>query len=209
MKSALTIVALLLAVSAPAAADKGALSIDAGGGVSIVRTPTPYTQGSVAQSAWTPTIWIDARYALSNRLELTASAFYETGTDVSSSNVMVPTDTGTFTGTMQFHAKRFGAMAGARGVRGAVWRFLFGAELGVSVASYSGARLLNSSGQDIGIGLSDTMTPSLAIAPSVGIAWVADHLTIALVPRAELLLGTSRTWAVSAPLTIGWDFYVR
>ena len=178
-----------------------------GGGFALVRTPSAYAKDSPAQSAATPTIWLDARYALSNHFEVLGSAFYETGNNLTTSNATVPSDTGTFEGTLQFHARRFGALVGGRVVRGNVWRFVLGGELGLSLASYSSGRLLNSSGQDIGLKLADMVSASLIVAPSAGVVWAGDRVSVSLVPRAELLLGSNTSWALVVPLTIGWDFY--
>ena len=210
MKSLLPLTAALgLLAAATARADVGAFSVDLGGGVALVRTPATYAEGSPGQTALAPVIWLDARYAWSNQLELTGSAFFETGASFSVADATVPTGTGSFVGTLQFKAKRFGALAGARAVRGSVWRLLVGAELGLSLTSFSGAQLVNSSGQDVGLHLADSISPSVVVAPSGGVAWVGDRLTVALVPRAELLVGSSVTWALVVPLTIGWDFYFR
>src|SRR5262249_40891992 len=153
-----------------------------------------------------PSIWLDLRFAPLNQLELVASVFLDTGSSISIPNSTVPASTGTFTGTLQFRTSRFGGLFGARFVRGNVWRFVPGGEVGVSMASYSNARLLNSNGQDVGLSLADTMQASFLLAPSAGIVWASDKLSVALVPRAELLVGPNRSWAFVLPLTIGWDF---
>jgi hypothetical protein len=84
-----TLVALFCAFAGPALADRRALAVDAGVGVSVLRVLAPYADTAASQVGSAPAIWIDARYGLTNSIELTTTAFaepsvpyYVSGTDL-------------------------------------------------------------------------------------------------------------------------------
>ena len=200
---------LIVLASAGASAEPGGLTLEVGGGAAVVRTPAPHSTGAT-QLGSAPTFWIGGRYAVSYQLELTLSVFYEITEPFYVAGTTVMNDTGSTSGTLAMRAKRFGALVGARLLRGNVWRLAVGGEVGWSQHSYSSLALFDNGSppRDYGLGLADTSKPSLALAPSAGIVWVGDKLSVSLVPRFELLLGSRATWAVTVPLTIGWDFFL-
>jgi hypothetical protein len=203
------LLAAIVLATAGAFAEPDGLTLEVGGGAAFVRTPAPYSTGA-AQVGSAPTLWFGGRYGLSHQLELTLTAFYEITEPFYVSGTTVMTDAGNSTGTLAMRAKRFGALVGGRLLHGNVWRLAAGGELGWSQHSYASVALFDNGSppRDYGLGLADTSKPSFVLAPSAGVVWVGDKLSVSLVPRFELLLGSRATWALSVPLTIGWDFYL-
>src|SRR5262249_855598 len=147
-----------------------------------------------------------------NWIELTATAFFETTVPYYVPGTSITSDAGTVSGTLEMRARRFGLTAGAKFIRGNVWRLLAGADLGWALSSYSDLRPLdvwNPSGpRDYGLALPDTTASALILAPSLGVSWVGDKLSVTVLPRFQVLLGSTRSWAVTIPLTAGWDWYL-
>ena len=81
-----------------------------------------------------------------------------------------------------------------------------------ALSSYSSMHLINDSnpagGRDFGLALPDKTVSSLVLAPSVGVSWVGDKLSVTVLPRFEALIGGRTTWAVTVPVTFGWDWYL-
>jgi len=200
---------ILVLAGGGAWAEANSLTLEIGGGAALVRTPAPYSTGA-SQVGSAPAAWIGGRYGISHQLELTLSVFYEVTEPFYVSGTTVTNDAGSTTGTLAMRAKRFGALVGGRLLHGNVWRLAMGGELGWSQHSYSALALFDNGSppRDYGLGLADTSKPSFVLAPSAGIVWVGDKLSVSLVPRFELLLGSNVTWVVTVPLTIGWDFYL-
>ena len=204
--------ALALLTPRLAWADKGAFTLEAGGGITVVRVPAPYADNSAAQVGTVPEILIGARYAVTNGFELRLAAFGEPNESFFIPGTTINSDAVKLTGTLQMNAQRYGVLAGVRLLRGNVWRFIVGADAGWSLSMYSSMHLLDdsgaSAGRDFGLTLPDKNINSLILAPSAGISWTGDKLSITVLPRFEVLVGGSTTWAFSVPITIGWDFYL-
>jgi hypothetical protein len=196
----------------PALADQGAFSVDIGGGLSAVRVQAPYSTSGSSQVGTAPFIWLDGRYAFTNHFEIVGSAFFEANVPFYISNTTIPSDAGNLTGTLEMNARRFALLGGARFLHGNVWRFIVGADAGWAFSSYSSMHLIDDSNpsgpRDFGLVLADKSVSSLVLAPCAGIAWVGDKLSITLLPRFQVLIGDGTSWAVTVPLTIGWDFYL-
>jgi len=208
----LSLALLALVASRSARADQGAITLDAGAGASVLRVVAPYADTVSSQVGSAPAIWIDGRYALTNSIELTATAFMEASVPFYVPGTTITSDAGKLSGTLEMRARRYGMMAGARLLHGNIWRLIVGGDVGWALSSYSSLRLIdqaNPSGpRDFGLALPDKTASSLVLAPSAGISWVGDKLSVTVLPRFQALLGSSRTWAITVPVTIGWDWYL-
>lgn len=198
--------------STAATADRGAITIDAGGGLTAISLPAPFAIGANNLSSSSATAWLGGRYAISNSFELAASAFYEPPVDVFHNGVVVHTSNGDFPGTLEHKIQRYGGLVGARYVRGMIFRFTAGLELGWSHRAYSGFRHIDDTDPanpvDYGLALPSFTTDNVVIAPLAGIEWAAgDHWSVSLLPRFELLAGPDMTYAVTVPLVVSWSWY--
>lgn len=205
------VVAVVLAASS-ALADRGAITIDAGGGLTALVLPAPFANPSKSVTSSAPTAWIGGRYALSNSLEVGASVFYEPSVNIFHNGVTVETRNGQFPGTLNHQLQRYGGLFGARYLRGMVFRFTAGLELGWSHRVYSGFRHIDDSNAanpvDYGLDLPAFTTDNVVIAPLAGVEWAAgDHWSISLLPRFELLVGPDMTYAFTVPLVVSWSWY--
>jgi len=204
----------LLASVAPfsASADQGAITLDAGAGASVLRVVAPYADTVSSQVGSAPAIWIDGRYALTNFIELTTTVFMETSVPFYVPGTTITSDAGKLSGTLEMRARRYGLLGGVRLLRGNVWRLIVGADVGWALSSYSSMRLINDSGpsgaRDFGLALPDKSVNSQVLAPRLGLSWVGDKLSVTVLPRFEALLGGGTTWAVTIPVTLGWDWYL-
>ncbi len=212
MRAAVIACLVLTAVfpTGAARADRGALSIEAGGALAAFRVVAPYSTGSVVGSV--SAINLGARYAVANSLELSARVFYEPSTPFYVHGVTTTLGTGSLSAGLITHVRTQGALLGARVLHGNVWRFIASAEAGIAQVSFSGQDLVDESNpkgiRSLALHPSDASRSLFALAPGVGVGWVGDRLGISFVPRLELLLGTRSSWAIVAPLTVSWDFYL-
>ncbi|RKG68607.1 hypothetical protein [Corallococcus terminator] len=203
---------LLLLLPTVALADRGAFTVEAGGGVSVPFLYAPYASDSPAVRTTAASIWVGTRYALTNHLEFAASGFYEPGVTVFHNAVTVVRDGAPFPGTLRHDVSRMGALAGAHLVWGLEWRFIAGLEAGWSARSYSAFQHIDTSQMpavDYGLQLADFTAHNFVLVPAVGVEWAkGDHWSIALVPRLQVLLGKESTVALTVPLTLSWSWYL-
>src|SRR5438445_11848898 len=89
---------LLSAFARPVLADVGALTVDAGAGVSVLRVLAPYASATASQVGSAPAIWIDGRYGLTNSIEVTASLFAETSVPFYVAGTTITSDAGKLSG---------------------------------------------------------------------------------------------------------------
>jgi hypothetical protein len=194
-------------------ADGGAFTIDVGGGGSALRVAAPFADGAPPPvTGTTAAAWIGFRRALRNDLELGVSAFWEPPVSYYHHGITISDENGAHVGTLSHQLQRYGALAGARYVPGFVWRLVVSLDLGWSHRSYSRFDQIDDSDpanpRSTGLALPDFTTDNFVVAPGIGVEWVfADHWTLGLVPRAEVLLGPDRTWGVTVPVVLGWSWY--
>ena len=192
--------------------DRGALSAEIGSGAALINVRAPYAVGAPTQigSSWTTSVGV--RYALTNSLELGASAFYQPPATFTHGGAQVPASGGTLEGVLLERTSQLGALVGARFLHGRIWRFVAGANFGFARRSFSGINHYDVSdpagAQSYGLTLTDTSQTAPILAPSAGFEWAGDHVSVAFVPRMEFLLGQTRTWALSMPLTVSWSWYL-
>jgi hypothetical protein len=155
---------------------------------------------------------VGIRYGLRNDLELTASGFYEVPADYAHTEVTLDTDVGALGGSLKSTTSRWGALVGARYVRGLVFRVHFGAEIGWTQQTFTKLDLVNVSDRShphsYGLGLPDESQGAVVIAPLAGIEWqFTDHWSVSFTPRAQLMLGGVGTVAVVLPFSAGYSWY--
>lgn len=204
---------LVLCVAAASHAERGAVSIDASWGAALIDVRAPYAQGAPSQEGSSFTTSLGFRYALTNTFEVGAAGFYQPPTTFTHGNAQVSSPGGLLPGTLSERTQQYGFLARGRFVRGLVWRFFAGADIGFASRSFSNINHYDVSdpsagARNYGLVLSDTSQKALVLAPSAGVEWTGDHFTIGLAPRVEFLVGTVKTWAVSLPLSIAWSWYL-
>lgn len=212
-RSSVLPVLLTLLFAAPAAADRGALTFDVGGGFVGLGQSAPYAPDSSALFGGAPEVLFGARYALTNNLEFAAHAFYEPKVNYTHTDVTVVTSDGPFPGAETHTLTREGGLLGATYVRGLVWRLRVGFAAGWSHRSMTLLHAYDTSSSlgpvDYGLQLADFSVNNLVLAPSVGLEWVfSDHMSVLVQPRLELLVGTESTIALSLPLLFSYSFYL-
>jgi hypothetical protein len=203
----------VLVLATAAAADRGALTVDAAGGVSATSVAAPEASPAKSTTSFAGSIWLGARYALSNTLELTATGFFEPPVMIGQNGITLHDAAGDFPGTLTHAFTRYGGQVGARIVRGYDWRFVAGLELGFAQRAYSQLAMLNDSNPSnvvsYGLTLPDRNAPAFVVSPCIGVEWVpADAWSLSVLPRAQLLLGTGVTWAVVVPIQLSFSWWL-
>jgi hypothetical protein len=207
----LLLTAMLLAPAA-ARGDRGALSIEVSPIVTWWPSMPPAVGSGSGVSGTAAGALVGVRYGLRNDLELTASGFYEGPAEYTHTGVTLDTDAGTFTGALTSKTSRWGALVGARYVRGLVFRVHVGAEIGWTQRTSTALDLVNvsdpSNPHSYGLGLPDESQGSLVIAPLAGVEWqVTDHWSVSFMPRAQVLLGGIGAVAIVLPFGVGYSWY--
>jgi hypothetical protein len=204
---------LLALLPLSARADRGALSVDAGGGLSAPFIRAPYIPSSNALRLTAPSVWLGGRYALSNRLELAAAGFWEPSVTGWHNGVTLNAEGSAFPGTMRQTVQRYGAVAGPRWLVGMVWRVSVGLDVGFSRRSYSQLQHIDVSdpGGPVAyeVPLRDFTANNLVLSPVLGLEWAAgDHWSVSFQPRAQLLVGAEPALVLMAPVTFSWSWYL-
>lgn len=215
MPRTVSILAASLALLVPtvAAADRGALTFEIGPALTWwPGRPPPVGSGPGVASAAVGGVG-GVRYGLSNNVELTATGFYEAPGNYTFSGVSLATGGETLSGSLEATMSRWGALAGARYVTGLAWRLHVGAEIGWSHSSATKLDLIDVSNpagpQSFGLGLANATQNAFVIAPLIGLEWqLNDRWCIALIPRAEFVVGAATQLAVVVPLTVGYSLYL-
>jgi hypothetical protein len=212
LRSALPILLVIALLPRVTAADRGALTLEVGPALTLLPSaPSDGTGGSV--NGTVGGVLLGGRYAVRNSLELTGAAFYEAAATFFHPGVHLASGAGSFDGTLSERTTRYGALVGARVVRGIVLQYHFGAEVGWAHQVFRSRDLVNVSDpanpHSFGLGLKDASHDALVLAPLAGVEWqVADHWTVAVTPRAELMLGGAGSFAFMVPVTMGYSWFV-
>ncbi len=204
---------LLALLPFPARADRGALSVDVGGGGSAALLRAPYSPTSGALRITAPAVWLGGRYAVSNRLELAAAGFWEPSVTAYHNRVTLEAEGSSFTGTLRHSVQRYGGVVGPRFIVGMAWRVSLGLDLGWSHRSYSAMDHIDdaSGAQPLSYGLSlrDFSANNFVLSPVVGVEWAAgDHWSVAVQPRVQALLGPESALVFTVPVTVSWSWYL-
>ncbi len=202
-----------LLLSAAAWADRGALTVDVAGGGVATAVPALHSETPSSTLSFDASIWLGGRYALGNNFEVTASGFFEPPATVFQNDVRLVAGSGVYPGTTRHQFLRFGAQAGVRLVLGMRFRLHLGVEAGWCQQSYSKVQHFDVSNPeaavDYGLSLPDESHANLVVAPLLGVEWAAgDSWSVALLPRAQLMLGSGFSWAVIVPLQFSWSWYL-
>jgi hypothetical protein len=203
---------LLLAASV-AKADRGALSVDVAAGGIAAPVPALLADSPHSTLSMDASFWLGGRYALSNSLELSLTGFFEPPATVFQNDVTLVVESGRYPGTTRHQFLRFGAQAGLHAVFGMRFRFHLGLEVGWAQLVYSGLVHYDvtdsNAAVDYGLQLPDVSRAHLVLAPLLGVEWAAgDKWSLAVLPRAQLLLGDAFSWAVVVPLQFSWSWYL-
>ena len=209
----------LLAVAAVAAlvlpwpvhADRGAVTLDAGGFVAVNSVPPAVGLGSaVAGSSGGGVLGV--RYGLANEVEVSAGGFYEAPATYFHPGTTIVNGDGTFAGTLQSRTSSWGATVGARWVKGTVWRYFVGGELGFSRRVITRLDLIDVSDatnpHSFGLALADVSTTALLVAPLAGVEWaVSDHVSLGIAPRLQLYVGSQSGLRFLVPVMFSYSWY--
>ena len=204
---------MFLVGASPAWADRGALSLDLGGGATVLRIAAPYVTTPADTWAVSPAFNVGLRYALTNAVELSVAGFYELPAHYAYANVAVqPPDSEPLPGTLSHDLAHFGVTAGLRYVFGTVLRPFVGLEGGWSHRAYSDVHHLNTNvqpSQDYNLGLSDFGTDNILLQPLVGLEWAfADHASVSVIARVPILLGPEATVGISVSLVFSYSWFL-
>lgn len=211
------VILLTLLIGTEAFADRGAVTIDAGGGGLAALLPAPTPDGFLVNSTVTlttaPLAWVGARYALSNSLEFALSGFYEPSVTVFHNLATVTGPDGArLPGTLQHRYSGFGAAAGARWLWGDVWRLTVGGEAGWVRRFYTGLAHINDTAAtpyDYRLDLHDFSVDSVTLSGLGGVEWAfADHMSVSVLARLQLFAGRELTLAATLPVVFSWSWYL-
>jgi hypothetical protein len=205
--------ALLLVSLVPraAAADRGALTLEIGPAITVVRSAPSLGSGPELTGTMGGG-FVGARYGVLNSLELTAAAFWEAPAKFYHSGDRVSAAGQSLQGTLAETAGRYGILAGARFVGGYVWRYHLGVEVGWSRQRFWRRDLIDVSDPanptSYGLGLQDVWRNALVISPLAGIEWqLGNHWSMAATPRLEVLIGGVGRLAFVLPVTMGYSWF--
>jgi hypothetical protein len=202
---------LLLLPGASALADQYALSLDAGVGATALWLPAPHAESAGNQPGSSLRFEVGLRYALTHDWEVTASGFFEPTVRYAHAGTVVQTADGRFEGALAHRLGRYGASGGMRYIRGSVWRWIGGLELGWSHRTYSDLKHFDVAGsaRDFQLGLSGFGANNLTVAPLVGLEWAfSNHASVALIPRLHLMIGPEPAVGFTASAVFSYAWYL-
>ena len=193
-----------------ALADRGALTLDAGGFGSF-SSLTPGVGSGPQVTGTSLGGLLGLRYAPTQWLELSVGGFYQAPATYFHADTTISNDNGSFTGTLQTHVGSWGLTVGARYVRGLVWRYFVGLEAGFSRRTASQLDLIDVSDpaapRGFGLALADVTTTALLVAPVAGLEWaLSDHMTLGVSPRIQVLIA-DRSVEFLVPVTVSYGWY--
>lgn len=209
------LVALLTALVVPraAAADRGALTLEFGPALTLVRSApsvgtAPDLTGSMGGGQ------VGLRYGLRNDLELRATAYWDAPARFYHSGARVLAAGQSLPGTLAETAGRYGAMLGASVVGGYVWRYHLGLEVGWTRQRFSNRDLIDVSNPALptsyGLGLVGLERNAFVVAPQAGLEWqFTDHWSVSAMPRIEMLLGGVGRLVFVVPVCLGYSWIVH
>lgn len=205
------LLALLVAAAAPlgALADRGALSLEAGGVLAGVRAPPAVGTGDSVTGTLAG-VTVGARWALSNSFEVIGTVDWFAPSWFYNNNTVIVTGNGTFTGQLQSRLSWYSAKVGAQYVHGFTWKLRLGAQVGWTRLMTQQLDLvdLTPPPRSFGLNLGSRSTDHLVVAGLAGVEWeVSDHVSFAVTLRVEFPLGSGLT-AITVPLTVAYSWYI-
>jgi hypothetical protein len=197
---------------ASAFADRGALTLDVGGGIAVEGVAAPYVSGGTRLWGFDPAVQLALRYAVTHVFEITVDGVFTTPSVWYHNAAVVSQGGASYTGTLQHKLYRVGALVGVRAVFGLTWRPFVQLQVGWSHRSFYGFRHIDDQepglAQDYYLSLPPVSRESFVAAASGGIQWCGDNLCVSLAPRLEWLVGANPMPVISIPVSIGWSFYL-
>ena len=205
-------VVALLAAALPlvALADRGALSVDAGGVLAGVRAEPAVGTGD-AVTGTVAGVTIGTRYALSNRVEVLGTVDWFAAAPFYNDNTVITTGNGTFRGQLQGRLSRYSAKLGAQYVHGFTLRVRVGSEIGWTRVITERLDLVDVTPavpRSFGLGLGARTMDHFVVTGLAGVEWaVSDHVSFAVTPRIEFPFGGG-LMAMTVPLTVSYSWYM-
>ena len=192
--------------------DRGALTLDVGPALTWWPSMPPSLGTGSGVGGTSGGGLVGVRYAPRDDLEVTLSGFYEAQADFTNTATTLRTDAGPFTGTFTSRLGRWGVLGGARLVRGLVWRWFVGGEVGWALQDVTRQDLVNVSDpanpHSFGLGLQDRSRGALVVSPLAGVEWqVTDHWSAAFTSRIQALVGGTGRAGVVLALGVGYSWY--
>jgi len=211
-RHALAVALLVSLAPARALADRGALTLELAPSLTWWPAWGPPVGSGSGVSGTTAGGLVGVRYALRNELELSANGFYEAPAEFTNPGTTVGSDAGSLTGTTRATASRWGVLLGARWVQGLTWRWFVGGEIGWAEQRLTKLDHIDvsdpGSPQSFGLGLADRSSNALVLSPLAGIEWqFADHWSLALTPRVQVMVGGVSRVAVVVPVSVGYSWF--
>jgi hypothetical protein len=174
-------VVALLAAALPlvALADRGALSVEAGGVLAGVRAEPAVGAGDPVTGT-VAGVTIGTRYALSNSVEVLGTVDWFAAAPFYNDDTVITTGNGTFRGQLQGRLSRYSAKLGAQYVQGLTWRVRVGGEIGwtrVITERLDLVDLTPAVPRSFGLGLGARREDHLVMTGLAGVEWaVSDHV---------------------------------
>lgn len=207
------LVCLFLLPGTSALADQYALNLDAGAGATALWLPAPHAESAGNQMGSSLHFELGLRYALTHSWEVTASGFFEPTVSYAHAGAEVETADGRFAGTLAHRLGRYGATGGIRYIRGSVWRWIGGLELGWSHRTYSSLKHFDvtvaGSPRDFQLGLPGFGADNLLVAPLIGVEWAfSNHASVAFIPRLQFMIGPEPAVGFTASAVFSYAWYL-
>jgi hypothetical protein len=212
MHSRVLAAAALVSLALPlgALADRGALSVEAGGVVAGVRSEPAIGAGD-SVTGTVAGVTLATRYALSNRVEVTGTVDWFAAAPFYNDNTMIVTGNSAFRGQLQGRLSRYSAKLGAQYVHGLTWRSRVGGEIGWTRVTTERLDLVDVTPtvpRSFGLGLGSRTSDNLVVTGLAGVEWaVSDHVSFAITPRVEFPFGGG-LMAITVPLTVSYSWYM-
>src|SRR4051812_44637281 len=89
-------------------AERGGVSVEVGSGVALINVRPPYAVGAPSQMGSSFTTSVGVRYAITNTLEVGASAFYQPETTFAHGGAQVPVPGGALQGVLRERTSQLG-----------------------------------------------------------------------------------------------------
>ncbi len=196
-----------LGAAGPAFADHGALSLDVSVGAAGLSLPAPFASSGGSILAVNFEAALGLRYAVTNELEFTLAGNFQPKLSYTSQDIAItPQKSRPISGNETYSLGQFGAVAGIRYVRGAVWKLVLGLEGGWNHRAYSAIQFSYSGTQ---AALPHFGTDNIVLQPLLGVDWAfADHWSASLLPRFTVFIGPDATVGASLMLTISYSWFL-
>ena len=206
-------IALIVLLSLPGLvrAERGSLSAEVGGGLTLSSMPAPGVRAAPELWGFDASVELAVRYGLFHWLEVGARAFFAPPSTWYHHGAVVEQGGESYRGTLVHESFGLGAAAGLRLVLGHEWRPYLQLDVGWAHRSFDEVRLLGDSPsgavQDLGLGLGSSSRDDALLSLGVGLQWTGDHFFVSVSPRFDCIAGSAPAFAFTLPVALGWSFY--